>query len=68
MEMIKIICVVRGGLLEDVFSNVDSSQVDVELLDYDNMKACDLESERGKAEYEGYEELEREIEGMHSVF
>lgn len=55
----RVICVIRGGLLESVYA--DSADVTVDLLDYDNMVECDLDSEDGRAEYESYKELEKEI-------
>ena len=66
----RVICVIDGGALQAVYSDVPAEEVDVELLDYDNMRACDCESLDGKAEYEGYEELEKEIYSgaLHSVW
>ena len=55
----RVVCVIRGGLLESVYA--DSADVTVDLLDYDNMVECDLDSEDGRAEYESYKELEKEI-------
>lgn len=55
----RVVCVIRGGLLESVYA--DSADITVDLLDYDNMVECDLDSEDERAEYESYRELEKEI-------
>ena len=59
-----VICVIDGGVLTAVYST--SSDVSVELLDYDNMEAADLDSE----EYRMYQDLEKKIhtEKLECVF
>lgn len=59
-----VICVVDGGVLTAVYST--SSDISVELPDYDNMAAADPDSE----EYRMYQELEKKIhtEKLEQVF
>lgn len=64
----KVICVIENGMLQAAWS--DSPELQVELLDYDNMELCDVECENGRIEYEGYQQLEQEIEhgALHRVW
>lgn len=64
MDKNRIIIVISGGALQDVYSN--NPNIDVSLLDYDNMKCADENSE----EYDGYVALEAEIKNkeMDSVW
>lgn len=63
-----IIVVVRGGLVQDVYA--DSKYVSVDVLDFDNMEACDLEEPDGRSEHASYEKMERQIkeEKLHCVW
>lgn len=55
MDDNRVIIVISGGALQDVYSN--NASIDISLLDYDNMKCAEEDS----AEYEGYIALETEI-------
>ena len=58
--MSKIIVVVDGGSVTDVYT--DNEEVDVEILDYDVMKFFDKESD--DPQYLHMIELEKETEAM----
>lgn len=64
----RTICVIEGGLLTAVYS--DDKALDVELLDYDNMKMCQPIDGESNDEYDGYKELEDEIKSgaLHCVW
>lgn len=53
--MARIIITVDGGLVSSVVS--DDEDIDVDILNYDNMKMADND------ELEGYKELERDRDG-----
>lgn len=64
----RVVCVVAGGNLVAVYS--DNEDIDVELLDYDNMRACQPVDGESNEEYEGYKYLEAEVNdgSMHCVY
>ena len=58
----RIVIVVRGGLVQRVYADQTGVQVDV--LDYDNKAECDPVSE----EAENYTKLESAIPALHEVW
>ena len=58
----RVIVVIESGMCSGVYSDFD---VDVDVLDYDNMRAAECGAD--KAEYDCYKNLETEIEdGLES--
>lgn len=64
----KIIAIIEGGVLCDVFSS--SPGVEVELIDWDNVREGDYENEKEREDaIEHAEELEKQArETMNCVF
>lgn len=60
--MTRIIITVNGGVVSAVYADCDKRQIDVDVLDYDNMAQCDLETENGAREHEYYVSLEAQLE------
>ena len=58
--MKRIIIVIEGGMLRDVYTDADTKDIDVELIDYDNIEAICDEEEREEAEAEA-ESIEAEV-------
>lgn len=60
----RVICVIRNGCLESVYSNTPCAEA--ELLDYDNMHVLEEDSD----EYQYYRQLETELETgkLYSIF
>ena len=54
--MARIIVVIRDGAMQKVYS--DNPNISVDLLDYDNMEACDLENPDQSEEHAEYCNLE----------
>ena len=58
----RIVVVVRGGLVQSVYA--DQTDVQVDVLDYDNKAECDLATD--EAEY--YAKVEKVIPTLHEVW
>ena len=58
--MKRIIIVIEGGVLRNVYADADTKDIDVELIDYDNINAICDDEEREEAEAE-VESIEAEI-------
>jgi hypothetical protein len=59
---VRIVIVVRGGLVQNVYA--DQLEVEVDVLDYDNKAECDPADD--EAEY--YARIEKAIPALHEVW
>ncbi|OPY71431.1 MAG: hypothetical protein A4E63_01552 [Syntrophorhabdus sp. PtaU1.Bin050] len=60
-ERIRIIVEVSGGVVQSIHS--DSDKIDIDILDYDNMRAAEEDPAAGE-EYEYYLKLEKEAKTL----
>lgn len=63
--MSRVIIVVSGGMVQDVFA--DDQDIEVTIADYDNIATCDDEDQRNEME-KYIAESERQIEALHHVW
>ena len=58
----RVVIVVKGGLVQSVYA--DKTDIQVDVLDYDNKAECDLTEDEAKY----YAKVEKVIPSLHEVW